>query len=58
MSDHFRTVCSCGQIIAQCRCPGPKTETVIENGCATCKAKLGQLEWDRVAGRGVKGLQS
>jgi hypothetical protein len=35
---HFRTVCSCGVVIAQCRCPGnPKSETVVERGCAVCK---------------------
>ena len=22
---HFRTECVCGRVLAQCRCPGPKT---------------------------------
>jgi hypothetical protein len=35
---HTRTVCSCGTIITQCRCPGhPVVETVVPNGCERCK---------------------
>lgn len=37
MDGHFITKCSCGAIMDQCRCPGPKTETVIKNGCAACQ---------------------
>lgn len=33
---HFLTKCSCGAVISQCRCPGPKVETTVENGCPTC----------------------
>lgn len=36
--NHFRLVCSCGRIIAQCRCPGPHPERVIPDGCAECDA--------------------
>lgn len=34
---HFLDVCSCGVIIRQCRCAGPKARVVIQNGCASCK---------------------
>lgn len=37
MSAHFITQCSCGAIIAQCRCPGKKAVTVVPNGCKACK---------------------
>lgn len=35
MTGHGRTVCTCGNVIAQCRCPGPHTDTVV-NGCRKC----------------------
>lgn len=39
MSDHFIEQCSCGAIIAQCRCPAPdKSITYVERGCPACKA--------------------
>lgn len=38
MSTHFVTKCSCGQVIAQCRCfSQDKTVTVIQDGCEKCK---------------------
>jgi hypothetical protein len=41
---HFITVCSCGAVIAQCRCMSKdKVRTVIENGCAACKKKLERI---------------
>jgi hypothetical protein len=40
MSEHFLNRCSCGQIIGQCRCPGPKTEYVTVNGCPACQAEM------------------
>lgn len=35
---HFKLVCSCGRIIAQCRCPDlNKRETVVDKGCDVCR---------------------
>lgn len=36
---HFRKSCSCGQVIAQCRCLGPKREIVVQDGCPDCARK-------------------
>jgi hypothetical protein len=36
---HERVVCSCGTLISQCRCFGPKRDTVRQNGCAVCAAR-------------------
>jgi hypothetical protein len=36
MADHFKVVCSCGAVMSQCRCPGPKAATVVERGCGSC----------------------
>jgi hypothetical protein len=33
---HFITKCSCGVVIAQCRCPGEKVEATIIRGCTIC----------------------
>lgn len=33
---HFIILCSCGVLVAQCRCPGPKVTTVKQNGCPKC----------------------
>lgn len=30
MSMHFRNVCKHGDTVSQCRCPGPKTEVLVE----------------------------
>lgn len=38
-SEHYINKCSCGTVISQCRCSGNKTVTIIDNGCADCKAK-------------------
>lgn len=38
-SGHFINKCSCGTVISQCRCPGQKTETIVEKGCEQCKSK-------------------
>ena len=37
--DHFLTKCSCGAVIAQCRCPGPKATTIVPHGCGACKGQ-------------------
>lgn len=29
--------CTCGAVIAQCRCPGPKPERTITGGCDDCR---------------------
>lgn len=39
MSEHFIQVCSCGEVIAQCRCPGDKAREVVQEGCPQCVAK-------------------
>lgn len=36
---HKRIVCSCGAVIAQCRCPGPHETETWANACAACKAR-------------------
>jgi hypothetical protein len=41
---HFIKVCSCGQVITQCRCMSKdKTRIVVENGCAACKKNLERI---------------
>ena len=41
MSDHFIIQCSCGTLLAQCRCLGhPKTVSVRLHACADCQALL------------------
>ena len=45
-NSHFITRCSCGQVIAQCRCIGDKHETVIEHGCDKCKSEMAMLRED------------
>lgn len=38
---HGRTVCSCGALIAQCRClEGHKNVTVLRDGCARCRTPM------------------
>lgn len=37
---HFRTECSCGSVIEECRCPSKeKAITVVQNGCKECQSK-------------------
>ena len=36
MSQHYLVKCSCGTVLRQCRCIGPRTETIIPNGCDNC----------------------
>jgi hypothetical protein len=34
---HYITKCSCGNVIAQCRCASPNKDlTVVERGCVRC----------------------
>ena len=33
---HYAKICTCGIIIEQCKCPGPKTITIIPHGCDEC----------------------
>jgi len=40
MSGHGRTVCSCGALISQCRCPADHVVLVIQKGCDRCKGLL------------------
>jgi hypothetical protein len=40
---HFRRVCSCGTVIAQCRCPGTKTTTIVPDGCQTCARRAANV---------------
>lgn len=38
--DHAKQVCSCGNVILQCRClEGGRKIIIIENGCSDCEAK-------------------
>jgi len=44
LTGHGRIVCSCGAVIAQCRCnqwrPHKHTEVrVVQDGCEACRAK-------------------
>ena len=36
---HETVSCSCGATIRTCRCPGPKSMRVVENGCSECKSQ-------------------
>jgi hypothetical protein len=29
--------CSCGALIGQCRCLGPKPTVIVQNGCSACQ---------------------
>lgn len=40
VSGHKRIVCSCGALIAQCRCPGPHETEVRQDACPECQKKL------------------
>jgi hypothetical protein len=47
---HFVTKCSCGAIIAQCRCPSfnnDKHVTTVERGCQTCHGTELVLEFPK-----------
>lgn len=35
--NHFRKVCKHGRVVAQCRCLGPKTDTVVDRCPPECK---------------------
>lgn len=41
MTGHGKIICSCGIVIAQCRCfnHGDKVVTIVRAGCAACKAR-------------------
>lgn len=42
-SEHWVTVCSCGEVLDQCRCMSTaKEKRVKENGCAKCANKISQ----------------
>lgn len=36
---HIRRECSCGRVIFQCRCMGPKTVEVVPKGCPECQGR-------------------
>ncbi len=41
MPEHFKDVCTCGAVIAQCRCYDPnKKVNILQDACAFCRAKL------------------
>jgi hypothetical protein len=43
MATHFKTVCSsCGTVIAQCRCPGPRK--VNYETCVVCKRRQDMVD--------------
>jgi hypothetical protein len=45
--EHFIERCSCGTVISQCRCPGPKAERVTVNGCLTCRIQSNKKDTDK-----------
>lgn len=46
MNKHSMIKCSCGTIIAQCKCPtAAKSLTVIERGCETCHNSTANVEY-------------
>lgn len=50
----FKEVCSCGALIRQCRCLGPKTEKVLREGCPAClQAKAQRLRLEAGGSGGV-----
>jgi hypothetical protein len=61
MAEHFITKCSCGNVIAQCRCPSrDKTLNIVERGCEMChnsKATVAYIRdkdmWSISDGKGV-----
>lgn len=45
---HEKVVCSCGQIIMQCRCiEGGNNVRVVQNGCDKCRGRVGETEDQR-----------
>lgn len=38
MGTHGIDVCLCGNVIAQCRCPGPHERRVVQQSCNACRA--------------------
>lgn len=47
---HFKQVCSCGAVIAQCRCMSPdKRVEIVDRGCSACReAKAPRQEEPKV----------
>jgi hypothetical protein len=37
MSTHYRIKCVCGKVLSQCRCPGPKKETLVDPCKCLCE---------------------
>jgi hypothetical protein len=44
MSGHFVRYGSCGHVVAQCRCLGPKTVERADYPCEACRMKQEQEE--------------
>lgn len=46
---HYRTECSCGEVLSQCRCSSPdKVVEVLPNACEKCRGKtVGKPRYDR-----------
>ncbi len=42
---HGRIVCTCGRVLAQCRCIKKEghTTTVVKNGCPECQRKAAEI---------------
>lgn len=40
MSEHHITLWACGHLKTQCRCPGPKTKTILPESCPGCSAQM------------------
>lgn len=44
MPDHYRIECSCGTVLAQCRCISEHTRVEVRHAvCEACQAKLSQV---------------
>jgi hypothetical protein len=42
VAGHFIKKCSCGKVIAQCRCPDKNKQVIIlKDGCVQCRIKKG-----------------
>jgi len=51
--EHFRDVCTCGAVIRECRCPGPKQTTKVPHGCANCRDLVRSRRVSNAAGSGL-----
>lgn len=53
MGEHFIERCSCGIVLNQCRCPGPKTTRVSSKPCTHRPARAGLVKVEFLSIEGV-----